>query len=161
MKIRSRRVTLFSVSLALFLIVFVWSAGAGEDPSGPPRTKGTSLGSYSSAGPEEACGPELIVYSGDAFDGRSLCVRSTLLDMPKEEMANGEVYDWNDRISSIVVTRGRWRLYQNGRCNTRLDETRLGALDVSTKQAVGGWSCVVSADSGPVRVNRRVHEILA
>lgn len=139
MKIRSRRVTLFSVSLALFLIVFVWSVGAGEDASGP----------------EEACGPELIVYSGDAFDGRSLCVRSTLLDMPEEEMANGDVYDWNDRISSVVVTRGRWRLYQNGRCNTKLDATRLGELDVSTKQAVGGWSCVVSADSGTVRVNLR------
>ena len=59
MKTRSRRVTLFSVSLALFLIVFVWSAGAGEDPSGPRRS-------------EEAYGPELIVYSGDEFDGRSL-----------------------------------------------------------------------------------------
>ena len=142
MKVRSRRVTLLCVSLALFLIVVDWSPGSGEDPLGQPRS-------------EEARGPELIVYSGDEFDGRSLCVRSTLLDMPEEEMANGEVYDWNDRISSIVVVRGTWRLYENGRYNTELDETPLEELDVTAKQAVGGWSCVVSAGSGPVRVNNR------
>ncbi len=144
MKVPSRRVTLLGMSIAVFLLLFEWPPGStAQDRPDERRREGEH-------------GPELIVYSGGEFDGRSLRVQSTLLDMPEEETAEGEIYDWNDRISSIVVVRGTWRLFENGRRNTELDETPLEALDVSSKEAVGGWSCVVSAGpAGPVRVTAR------
>jgi hypothetical protein len=131
------------MTIAAFLFVFEWPPGStAQDRPDERRRVGEQ-------------GPELIVYSGE-FDGRSLRVRSTLLDMPEEETPEGETYDWNDRVSSIVVVRGTWRLFENGRRNTELDETPLEALDVSSKEAVGGWSCVVSAGpGGPVRVTAR------
>ncbi len=89
--------------------------------------------------------PELIVFSGDEFDGRSLEVHGSLYDMTRETNADGSIHAWNDSISSIIVVRGTWRLYQNGRCNTRLDDTPLKRLDIRKKEAAGGWSCIVSA----------------
>lgn len=143
MMVRFRRVTLLCMSFVVFLIAIEWPSGStAEDGPAERRREGRR--------------PELIVYSGSEFDGRSLRVRSTLLDMPKEEISDDDIHDWNDRISSIVVVRGTWRLYQNGRCNTELDETSLAELDVTTKQAAGGWSCIVSAGTnGPVRLTSR------
>lgn len=92
-------------------------------------------------------GAALVVYSGPNFTGRSLRVTGNLPDLPK-----GVLFDWNDTISSIVVLRGTWRLYENGRFNTFLDKTPATKFDVSKQPPVGGWSCVVSADKGPVEL---------
>jgi hypothetical protein len=57
-------------------------------------------------------------------------------------------------VRSLVVVSGTWRLWQNGRCNTRLDDTPVEALDVSTKEPEPGWSCLVSATSaGPLELS--------
>jgi hypothetical protein len=98
-------------------------------------------------GAQAGAGPEIILYSGEAFSGRSLSVTGTLYDMPKLSDAAGEVWDWNDQVRSFVVVSGTWRLYQNGRCNTAIDETPLESLQVRTKAAADGWSGLVSATS--------------
>jgi len=98
-------------------------------------------------------GPELTLYTGENFTGRSFVVRATLHDLPRVEDPDGSFFDWNDQIRSIVVTGGTWRLYQHGRCNTQLDETELAELDVSSKDAREGWCSLVSAtSSGPLAI---------
>ena len=71
--------------------------------------------------------------------------------MPKSTDEEGKDYDWNDQISSIRVVRGTWMLFENGRANTKLDDSALEELDITEKTPVGGWSALVSASSvGPV-----------
>ena len=96
-------------------------------------------------------GPLLKVYWDTEFGGRCLEVTGDLLDLPKGVDEEGNEYDWNDQISSIIVVRGTWRLYEHGRANTELDETPLEELDLSEKAPVQGWSVLVSGSSqGPV-----------
>jgi hypothetical protein len=53
----------------------------------------------------------------------------------------------------LIVVSGTWRLFQNGRSNTKLDETPLEALDVRSKEKESGWSTLVSATSrGPLEL---------
>jgi len=97
--------------------------------------------------------PELLIYSGRNLAGRSLSVTGTLLDMPKGADAEGNEYSWNDHVRSIKIVSGTWRLYQNGRCNTLLDDSASDSVDVSRKTLEPGWSCLVSANSqGPVEI---------
>ena len=97
--------------------------------------------------------PEIILYSGEGFTGRELRVQGTLVDLPCEENADGTLFNWNDRVESIVVVSGAWRLYQHGRLNTRLDDTPLAELDVRAQRPAGGWSAVVAATAaGPVEI---------
>lgn len=95
--------------------------------------------------------PTLIVYWEDDFQGPALEVRGSLPDLPVQVDASGNALDWNDRVRSVVVVSGTWRLYQHGRSNTKLDDTPLSALDVRAKEKEAGWSCLVSATSkGPL-----------
>jgi hypothetical protein len=94
---------------------------------------------------------KLILYWEPDFQGPSLEVTGTLPDMPVITDDRGAQFDWNDQVRSLVVLSGTWRLHQNGRLNTRLDETPLALLDLVTKERVEGWSCLVSATSrGPL-----------
>jgi hypothetical protein len=98
-------------------------------------------------------GPAIIFYQGEEYTGRSVTVTGTVFDLPTEEDARGDVWNWNDEVRSVVVVSGTWRLYQHGRLNTKLDDTALTALDVRTKEQAGGWSTLVSATSqGPLRI---------
>ena len=95
----------------------------------------------------------LILYWEEDFQGRSLEVTGSLPDLPVQADANGNHFAWNDEVRSVVVAGGTWRLYQNGRANTKLDETPLEALDVRTKEKESGWSTLVSATSaGPLEL---------
>ena len=93
----------------------------------------------------QAGGPEIVLYTGENFTGRALSVRGTVLDFPREKDLDESLFDWNDKVRSLVVLSGTWRLYQHGRLNTRLDDTRLEELDVTTKRPALGWSALVSA----------------
>jgi len=98
-------------------------------------------------------GPLLVLYWEEDFQGRALEVTGSLPDLPVEADASGNTFDWNDEVRSIVVVSGTWRLFQNGRSNTKLDETPLAALDVRTKEKESGWSTLVSATSkGPLEL---------
>jgi hypothetical protein len=96
--------------------------------------------------------PSITLFSGEDFTGRSLTIAGTCYDMPKE--GDGPTaYDWNDEVRSVVVNGGTWRLYQHGRCNTKLDPTRLADFNVRAKEPEGGWSCLLSATStGPLKI---------
>jgi hypothetical protein len=96
--------------------------------------------------------PEIIVYWEDNFEGRSVRITGTVLDMPAAVDPEGNEYSWNDKVRSVVVVRGTWRLFQHGRCNTTIDRTRLEDLDVRGKEPTDGWSTLVSASAaGPVQ----------
>jgi hypothetical protein len=90
---------------------------------------------------------ELLLFSLPNFQGRSIRLTQTTVDLPIEELENGSQFDWNDNVRSLVVVSGTWRLFQHGRCNTQLDDTPRDALDVSTRPPVSGWSSLVSATS--------------
>lgn len=95
----------------------------------------------------------LIIYWEPNFRGPSLEVTDTLLDMPVVTDENGAEFDWNDQVRSVIVVSGTWRLWRHGRCNSKLDETPLEALDITTKERIRGWSCLISAtSSGPLRL---------
>jgi hypothetical protein len=97
--------------------------------------------------------PLLVLYWDEGFEGRSLEVTGSLPDLPVEADAFGNTFDWNDEVRSIVVVSGTWRLFQNGRSNTQLDDTPIEALDVRTKAKEAGWSTLVSATSrGPLEL---------
>ena len=99
---------------------------------------------------QDAKKPVLILYWEEDFQGPSLEVTGSLRDLPVVTDAFGNQLDWNDRVRSVVVAGGTWRLFQHGRANTRLDDTPLEALDVRTKEKEAGWSCLLSATSaGP------------
>jgi hypothetical protein len=98
--------------------------------------------------------PVLILYWEEELQGRSLEVTGSLADLPVETDAFGNQFDWNDNVRSLVVLGGTWRLFQNGRSNTKIDETPLEALDVRTKEKEAGWSTLVSATSaGPLELS--------
>lgn len=97
--------------------------------------------------------PAIVLYSQPDFQGRSLSVTASLADLPKEVLVDGATFDWNDNVGSVRVVWGTWRLYQNGRFNTEIDETPLEALTLASKSIATGWSCLVSAKStGEVRI---------
>jgi FAD/FMN-containing dehydrogenase len=89
--------------------------------------------------------PRLLLYTGEGFTGRVMEVTGTLLDLPVEKEPDGSEFNWNDKVRSLVVYGGAWRLFQHGRLNTRLDDTKLEDLDIHTKRPAPGWSAVVSA----------------
>lgn len=91
--------------------------------------------------------PLLILYWEEDFQGRSLEVTGSIPDLPVVADTFGNTFDWNDEVRSVVVVSGTWRLFQNGRSNTKLDDTPLAALDVRTKEKETGWSTLVSATS--------------
>ncbi|MEK7757336.1 MAG: hypothetical protein AAB385_09015, partial [Planctomycetota bacterium] len=62
------------------------------------------------------------------------------VDIPYEDLPDGTQMLWNDNIGSIVVVSGTFRLYQNGRMNTALDDTPMELVDVKTQAPVSGWS---------------------
>lgn len=96
--------------------------------------------------------PEIILYSEPNFQGRELHLYEDAVDLPFEQLGD-VVLPWNDSVGSIVVVSGTWRLYQNGRMNTELDETPREVLDVRQKTAASGWSSVLSATSrGPLMI---------
>ena len=97
--------------------------------------------------------PLLILFWEENFQGRSLEVTGSLADLPVETDFFGNKFDWNDEVRSLVVVSGTWRLFQNGRQNTKLDDTPLEVLDVRTKEREAGWSSLVSATSaGPLEL---------
>jgi hypothetical protein len=97
--------------------------------------------------------PLLIVYWEEDFQGPALEVGGSLPDLPTQVDAAGNPLDWNDRVRSVVVKSGTWRLYQHGRSNTKLDDTPLEDFDLGTKEKEAGWSCLVSATSkGPLEL---------
>jgi len=99
--------------------------------------------------------PMLILYWEEDFQGRALEVTGSLADLPVETDVFGNQFDWNDEVRSAVVVSGTWRLFQNGRSNTKLDDTPVEALDVRTKEKEGGWSTLVSATSaGPLEISK-------
>jgi hypothetical protein len=95
----------------------------------------------------QGASPQIVLYTGENFTGRSITVEGTIFDFPKFDEPDGSQFDWNDQVRSLVVVGGTWRIYQNGRCNTRLDDTALQALDIGSKQPDEGWSALVSATS--------------
>ncbi len=95
-------------------------------------------------------GPLLLLFSEENFGGRCLEVRGTLLDLPREVLEDGSVFDWNDNVRSLKVVSGTWRLCQHGRLNTALDDTELSELVVEEKARSFGWAALVSSGSeGP------------
>jgi len=97
--------------------------------------------------------PEIIFYSEPNFQGHELHLFDSDVDLPYEDLADGTQVLWNDNIGSIIVVSGTWRLYQNGRMNTALDDTPKELVDLRTKAPASGWSSVVSATSiGPLRI---------
>lgn len=98
-------------------------------------------------------GPKIILYWEENFEGRSLELTGTTVDLPIVSDAFGNEFDWNDEVRSIVVVGGTWRVFQNGRLGTRLDATPLEVLDVRAKPKAAGWSCLLSATSrGPLEI---------
>jgi hypothetical protein len=97
--------------------------------------------------------PKLLLFFEPDFQGPSLEVTGTLLDMPVITDENGVEFNWNDNVRSLIVASGTWRLCQNGRANTKLDDTPLGLLDIRTKEPADGWSSLLSATStGPLQI---------
>jgi hypothetical protein len=99
--------------------------------------------------PQAAAGgkAEIILYSEPNFQGREYHLYEHAVDLPYEDLEDGTQMLWNDNIRSLVVVSGTWRLWQNGRMNTILDDTPRELLDVSVKPPAGGWSSVVSGTS--------------
>ncbi len=97
---------------------------------------------------------QIILYSGENFTGRSMTITDTTFDLPSVFNESGEeVFNWNDEVRSVIVVGGTWRLYENGRCNTQLDDTKLQDFSAKLKPVVGGWSSLVSATSmGPFKI---------
>ena len=87
----------------------------------------------------------IVLYSEPGFQGKTLIVTDSLLDMPKEQLGDGTVFDWNENVRSMRVIAGTWRLYQHGRANSVLDDTPLMSLDIGSKPATHGWTSLVSA----------------
>lgn len=102
---------------------------------------------YLRAASAQAGVAEIRLYTGEEFTGRELVIQQTLYDLPSIELSDTEAFYWNDEIRSVVVVSGTWRLYQNGRCNTVLDDTRIAEFDIRTKEDGKGWSCLVSGVS--------------
>ena len=94
--------------------------------------------------------PQIILYTGENFTGRSVTIQGDLFDLPLEDAPDDSKFDWNDKVRSLVVTSGTWRIYQHGRCNTRLDKRELAVFDFTTTTPVSGWSSLVSAQPGQV-----------
>jgi hypothetical protein len=92
-------------------------------------------------------GAEAVIYWEEEGVRRTLVINETILDMPLGTDAAGDEYSWNDQITKIEVVRGTFRVYQHGRSNTELDDTKLDALDVRTKSPAMGWSCLISASA--------------
>lgn len=102
---------------------------------------------------DPSLGPKLILFWEPDFQGPSLEITGTVADMPVIIDANGAEFNWNDNVRSLIVVGGTWRLHQNGRLNTKLDDTPLEILDLRTKETTEGWSCLVSASStGPLQI---------
>jgi len=100
-----------------------------------------------------ADGPRITLFSEPDFQGLTLEVTDTLVDLPIVLDERGDEFDWNDQVRSVIVVSGTWRLYQHGRCNTDLDDTPLAHLDVAEKLPVTGWSSLVSARTdGPLEI---------
>ena len=99
------------------------------------------------AGAAQAEGPQIILYFGENFTGRSVTLVNTAFDLPTEEERDGSLFTWNDQVRSLVVVSGTWRLYQNGRLNTRLDGTRLDQFSLQGRLPDQGWSALVSGTS--------------
>jgi hypothetical protein len=98
-------------------------------------------------------GPQIVLYTGENFTGRVINLETHLFDLPKDQEPDGSLFDWNDKVRSLIVVKGTWRLYQNGRLNTGLDSTPIENFDIQTKQAAEGWSALVSATStGPLEI---------
>jgi hypothetical protein len=91
-------------------------------------------------------GPSITLFWGENFTGRSLTLTGTLYDLPKgtDEISD---FDWNDQVRSMIVTGGTWRLYQHGRLNTLLDDTRIEDFNIAAKTPSFGWSTLVSGVS--------------
>ena len=101
----------------------------------------------------EGRAPALVIYSGPNFTGESRLITASTVDLPKDGTPGQ--FKWNDSVRSLKVISGTWRLYQNGRFNTVLDQTPAVALDVAAKPLAKGWSCLVSASSqGPLEFSR-------
>lgn len=99
-------------------------------------------------------GPAIVLYTGEGFQGRSVALEGTALDLPAYLDQDGSEFNWNDQVRSLVVLGGTWRLYQHGRLNTRLDDTPIEEFDLRTKLPDEGWSALVSATSGgPLKVS--------
>ncbi|MGQ9591805.1 MAG: beta/gamma crystallin-related protein [Planctomycetota bacterium] len=98
-------------------------------------------------------GAAIVLYTGEGFQGRSVTLEGTAFDLPAYPDADGSEFNWNDRVRSLVVLGGTWRLYQHGRLNTRLDDTPLEEFRVGSKLPDEGWSTLLSATSaGPLKV---------
>ena len=78
--------------------------------------------------------PKIQIFMEEDFNGPSLEVTGSLIDMPVVKDPNGVEIDWNDNIGSVIVLSGTWRLNQHGRCNTEIDDTPLERLDLRTKR---------------------------
>ena len=116
-----------------------------------------ALSAYVLRGPEstaqENSGARIFLYLEPNFQGPGMEVTGSLVDIRPMEDVNGVEIEWNDQVRSIIVEKGTWRLHQNGRFGTKLDDTPLAELDVRTKESVEGWSCLISATSqGPLRI---------
>jgi hypothetical protein len=99
--------------------------------------------------------PKLLIFYEENFQGPSLELSGSLLDLGLIADGNGVEFDWNDHVKSVIVVSGAWRLAQHGRGNTEIDDTPLELLDLRTKRRVPGWSCLLSATStGPLEIPR-------
>jgi hypothetical protein len=91
--------------------------------------------------------PLIILYWEENFEGRSLELRGTAVDLPTVSDEFDNKFSWSDEVRSLVVVQGTWRFYQHGRLNTKLDETKLEDFDLKGKERIPGWSMLVSATS--------------
>jgi hypothetical protein len=136
-----RRKTELSAVLLVLLLVVV---GVGFSLLREPPVAAQEIGR----------GPLIVVFWEENFKGRSLEVHDTIFDMPVVTDEYKNEFNWSDEVRSILVLRGTWRIYQHGRCNTKLDETKAKDLDVKTKERIPGWSTLVSATSaGPLELS--------
>jgi hypothetical protein len=115
---------------------------------------GISLFKKAQVAAQEDKSPLIILYWDENFDGRSLELRGSAYDLPTVSDEFDNKFSWSDEVRSIVVVRGTWRLYQHGRFNTKLDETKPEDFDVKGKERVPGWSTLLSATSaGPLKIS--------
>lgn len=99
--------------------------------------------------------PKLEIFMEENFQGPSIVVTGSLIDMPVLKDQNGVEINWNDQVGSVIVHGGAWLLSEHGRVNTSLDDTPLGQLDHRTKPRIDGWCCLISASSaGPLSIPR-------
>ena len=88
-----------------------------------------------------ASSAKIRVFEHVSFLGANLDIQQSTRVLPSiPDSANpDDVFDWNDKISSIIVIKGTWRLYEHS--NFNLDECG---------NAVPGWVYVVSgSDNAP------------